>query len=38
MKRERFAVRAYAALVRLYPRRFRDEYGRLVWESLIRPT
>jgi len=27
MKRKRFSVRAYAALVRLYPRQFRDEYG-----------
>lgn len=27
MSRERVAVRAYGVLTRLYPRRFRDEYG-----------
>jgi hypothetical protein len=27
VSRERVAVRAYGALTRLYPRRFRDEYG-----------
>ena len=27
MKRERFVVRSYGALVKLYPRHFRNEYG-----------